>query len=1038
MKKNLKKVISAVLALTLAMSSFVAMTTSAATFADVADTANYAEAVNALAALGAISGYEDGTFLPDNNITRAEVTTMVVAALNMSADAQASGATTKFADVNEKAKWAAGYVNVGVANGWISGMSATEFAPSENVTYAQVLSMLTRILGYGDYAVTKGGWPDGYLAAAASAGILSGVSAAANDAMTRAQVARLIWNAVQAPMLDVTVFGVDANNSEMEKLDGDGNEFKTILSDKFDAYVFPNVEVAETAAQGALENGVVELKLLAKAPYNPEAQRLAAKGDYLSDVKVGKTDADKYPFASGKVVAKFIDDEDWELVYFAPTSKVASTTVDGSLFKAVTAGSVTRDQNGVITNETLGELQIKKSKLTSNYNSYKLAGETAVYVNGVEHIATIANTDAAEIQALLDMAAGDVVLYERADGSGKVYNKIMVTVYGLAKVTQVADKADQIKVTVPSITYPNTTLANSGTSFTVTDDEIANGEKVVTVTKNGEAADLSALAKGDIVAIKYNAKQALSAATNIEIIATTDKVTGVYNYYDSDEELYDIGGALYEAVGTMNALQLGAVYTFSLDPFGKLYTYEEEASSKNYAIVEKYTDAGLSGSSSEYDFIDVVTLDGQSKRIYVDDTDKGTAAITTAIAALLGLSDQNSNGVADELAAALTSGRYDFVANGVALQNRVISYEVRPSTGRLNAAVKETITETFMGQAATQYNAAANRLSKPLADTAVVLDASKYVTKGTNAKAADYKASALANLTESVNYEGFLVHKNANQAYAYVVLTVTGSMYGPSSDFAVAAAKASNSSKSTDEDGEEFYTLRVMKDGAGDAEILKISSEAKVFAGGAGVAYDTAVNAQNELIKKGAAFFYTVDSYGYVDRIDVVLDGGMTFEGFRKTPSFRAPSGAGVVDTNLNGWTTNFTPSGSDEQVEVFAAPVVLVSGSSVSFAANGVQTANGKDYVDTNSLVDYVVASDANIYYYDMSDASANWTAFSTGAFTGIDLKDTSVDNQGWAYLAANVACSNGIETDFSDMMQSAFVMAVDGIITNAVIFGK
>ena len=249
MKKNLKKVISAVLALTLAMSSFVAMTTSAATFADVADTANYAEAVNALAAIGAIAGYEDGTFLPDNNITRAEVTTMVVAAVNMTADAQASGATTKFADVNEKAKWAAGYVNVGVANGWISGMSATEFAPSDNVTYAQVLSMLTRILGYGDYAVSKGGWPDGYLAAAASAGILSGVSAAADDAMTRAQVAQLIWNAVQAPKLDITTFGVTASDSLMQKLDGkNGREFRTVLSDRFDAYIFKIRRIAFLAS----------------------------------------------------------------------------------------------------------------------------------------------------------------------------------------------------------------------------------------------------------------------------------------------------------------------------------------------------------------------------------------------------------------------------------------------------------------------------------------------------------------------------------------------------------------------------------------------------------------------------------------------------------------------------------------------------------------------------------------------------------------------------------------------------------------------
>ena len=41
-------------------------------------------------------------------------------------------------------------------------------------------------------------------------------------------------------------------------------------------------------------------------------------------------DAESYLFSSAKVVATYIDDE-WELVYFAPTSKVAQKEVDGSL-----------------------------------------------------------------------------------------------------------------------------------------------------------------------------------------------------------------------------------------------------------------------------------------------------------------------------------------------------------------------------------------------------------------------------------------------------------------------------------------------------------------------------------------------------------------------------------------------------------------------------------------------------------------------------------------------------------------------------------
>ena len=74
MKKNLKKVISAVIALTVSASS---AAFAAPNFSDVADTASYAQAVNTLAALGVIKGYEDGSFKPDNNITRAEAVTLL-------------------------------------------------------------------------------------------------------------------------------------------------------------------------------------------------------------------------------------------------------------------------------------------------------------------------------------------------------------------------------------------------------------------------------------------------------------------------------------------------------------------------------------------------------------------------------------------------------------------------------------------------------------------------------------------------------------------------------------------------------------------------------------------------------------------------------------------------------------------------------------------------------------------------------------------------------------------------------------------------
>ena len=489
MKKNLKKVISAVLALTLALSSFVALNVSAASFADVADTASYSEAVAALKALGAIAGYEDGTFLPDNKITRAEAVTMIVAALNQTEDAKNSGATTQFADVNANAAWAAGYVNVGVAQGFISGMSATEFAPSANVTYAQMLSILTRILGYGEFAATKGGYPNGYLTAASMAGILTGVSAAADTEVTRAQVAQLIWNAVQAPMLDITTFSTSSTGSEMQKMDGkDSRDFKTVLSENFDAYVL-NIEVTGTSKGGDIEDaGYINMKLTGSNDWDPDLNSIVknvsdANQSKLtkSEVAVGDTDAENYPFSSAKVIAEYNDDGDWTLLYFAPTSKVVQKAVDGSLVKEISDS----------------KLKIKKSKTSSSTTDYKLTDDAMLYVNGVE-FKTIKGNEA-DVISLLGDSYGDTVLVESEKSA--VYNKVMIDYYATAKVSQVTAKSDRTKVTLNSLTY-NGKLVNPRTSFEITADDIADGVKAVSVTKGENAVELSALAVDDVVAIR--------------------------------------------------------------------------------------------------------------------------------------------------------------------------------------------------------------------------------------------------------------------------------------------------------------------------------------------------------------------------------------------------------------------------------------------------------------------------------------------------------------------------------------------------------
>ncbi len=111
------------------------------TFGDVPDGAWYAEAVNTLASLGIIEGYDDGDFLPDNSITRAEFT--VIATRFADIDA---GGENIFTDVNAD-DWFYDYVIGAAGSGWIGGYSDGTFMPNKTITRAEVVTIVNRMLG---------------------------------------------------------------------------------------------------------------------------------------------------------------------------------------------------------------------------------------------------------------------------------------------------------------------------------------------------------------------------------------------------------------------------------------------------------------------------------------------------------------------------------------------------------------------------------------------------------------------------------------------------------------------------------------------------------------------------------------------------------------------------------------------------------------------------------------------------------------------------------------------------------------------------
>ena len=108
------------------------------TYSDVNRGDWFNNAVSTLSNAGIISGYPDGTFRPNAPITRAEMSKIIAlfAKLNKSED--------RFNDI--VGHWAEAYIKLAAGNGWIAGYPDGSFKPQQNITRAETMTMINRVL----------------------------------------------------------------------------------------------------------------------------------------------------------------------------------------------------------------------------------------------------------------------------------------------------------------------------------------------------------------------------------------------------------------------------------------------------------------------------------------------------------------------------------------------------------------------------------------------------------------------------------------------------------------------------------------------------------------------------------------------------------------------------------------------------------------------------------------------------------------------------------------------------------------------------
>ena len=172
-------------------------------FGDVADSHWAKEYVIKLAQYEVITGFEDGTFRPEDLVTKEQFVKMVVEAFGIQSDARA----IKFTDV-DASHWAKDYIGIAVNKGIINGNSETEFGIGENLSRQNAAVIIARVADLAGYTLETGNGTsfsdkadiapyalDG-VTRLSNAGIINGMgdgTFAPGGTLTRAQAAKILY-----------------------------------------------------------------------------------------------------------------------------------------------------------------------------------------------------------------------------------------------------------------------------------------------------------------------------------------------------------------------------------------------------------------------------------------------------------------------------------------------------------------------------------------------------------------------------------------------------------------------------------------------------------------------------------------------------------------------------------------------------------------------------------------------------------------------------------------------------------------------------
>lgn len=152
---------------------------------------------NSLTKMGYVKGYPDGDLKLESNITRAEFTVLALRLLDKEHLIEDYKKNTSFNDVS-KDYWASAYINIAVKESLIKGYSDNTFRPDNNISHAEILTILIRILDHENTKEAAKGtkWYSYYVNKSKELGISNDISESVTKDAKRVDVFVYMYNSL--------------------------------------------------------------------------------------------------------------------------------------------------------------------------------------------------------------------------------------------------------------------------------------------------------------------------------------------------------------------------------------------------------------------------------------------------------------------------------------------------------------------------------------------------------------------------------------------------------------------------------------------------------------------------------------------------------------------------------------------------------------------------------------------------------------------------------------------------------------------------